>query len=52
MASQRCSLAGKQRDKISDIDVILQDGVKHKFLDKPLTKEQLSDLIQILQLGS
>jgi hypothetical protein len=30
----------------------MADGVKFKFLDKPLSKEQLSDLIQILPGGS
>ena len=44
--------AGKQPDRISDVDAIMQDGVKYKILDKPLTKDQLSELIQILPPGS
>ncbi len=39
--------AAKQPDVISDIPGIMADGVKFKFLDKPLTKEQLAELIQI-----
>ena len=42
---------GKQLDNISDIDVVMADGVKFKFLDKPLTQEQLSALIHILPPG-
>jgi len=42
----------KALDRISGIDSIMADGVKFKFLDKPLSKEQLSDLIQILPGGS
>jgi NitT/TauT family transport system substrate-binding protein len=37
----------KQMDRIADVDAIMADGVKLKFLDKPLTKEQLAELIQI-----
>jgi NitT/TauT family transport system substrate-binding protein len=37
----------KQLDRISDVDAIMADGVKLKFLDKPLTKEQLAELVQI-----
>jgi len=36
-----------RNDRISDIDAVMADAVKLKFLDKPLTKEQLADLIQI-----
>jgi len=40
--------AAKQLDKISGIDAIMTEGVKFKFLDQPLSREQLADLIQIL----
>ena len=36
-----------QTDKMADLDGAVADAVKLKFLDKPLTKEQLGDLIQI-----
>jgi NitT/TauT family transport system substrate-binding protein len=42
----------KQIDRISGIDAIMAEGVKFKFLDKPLSKEQLAELIQILPGGS
>jgi NitT/TauT family transport system substrate-binding protein len=42
----------KQIDHISGVDAIMAEGVTFKFLDKPLSKEQLSDLIQILPGGS
>jgi NitT/TauT family transport system substrate-binding protein len=34
-------------DKLSDIDLIMQDAVFGKYLEKPLTKEQLAEFIQI-----
>jgi NitT/TauT family transport system substrate-binding protein len=34
-------------DKISDIDLVTEDAVAGKFLDKPLSKEQLAEFIQI-----
>jgi NitT/TauT family transport system substrate-binding protein len=34
-------------DKLSDIDLVMQDAIAGKFLEKPLTQEQLSDFIQI-----
>jgi len=37
----------KQFDRILDIEGIMADAVKHKFLDVPLTKEQLAEFIQI-----
>jgi NitT/TauT family transport system substrate-binding protein len=43
---------GMQFDQLSAIDAIMADGVKLKFLDKPLTKEQLVELIQIPPPGS
>jgi NitT/TauT family transport system substrate-binding protein len=36
-----------QTDAMKDIDGIMRDAVTLKFLDKPLTKEQLANLIQI-----
>jgi NitT/TauT family transport system substrate-binding protein len=39
---------GKQLDRISEVDALMTEGVKLKFLDKPLSKEQLAELIQIL----
>jgi NitT/TauT family transport system substrate-binding protein len=41
-----------QFDKILGVDAIMADGVKLKFLDAPLTKEQLGKLIQIPPAGS
>lgn len=37
----------KQFDRILDIDGMMADAIKNKFLDAPLTKEQLADFIQI-----
>jgi NitT/TauT family transport system substrate-binding protein len=34
-------------DKLSDIDLVMQDAVAGKFLEKPLSKEQLTEFIQI-----
>jgi len=34
-----------QTDEMKDLDGIVRDAVKLKFLDKPLTKEQLTELI-------
>jgi NitT/TauT family transport system substrate-binding protein len=34
-------------DQLSDMDSVMQDAIAGKFLDKPLTKEQLAELIQI-----
>ena len=36
-----------QTDKMADLDAANKDAVKLKFLDTPLTKEQLAELIQI-----
>ncbi|MFN3348845.1 ABC transporter substrate-binding protein [Pseudorhodoplanes sp.] len=36
-----------QTDKMADIEGAVADAVKLKFLDKPLTQEQLSELLQI-----
>ena len=37
----------KQMDRIAEVDAVMADAVKFKFLDKPLTHEQLAELIQI-----
>jgi NitT/TauT family transport system substrate-binding protein len=34
-------------DTISGLDAVMEDGVRFKFLQAPLTKEQLAELIQI-----
>ena len=34
-------------DHMADVDASMRDAVALKFIDKPLTKEQLSELIQI-----
>jgi NitT/TauT family transport system substrate-binding protein len=34
-------------DKLSDIELVMQDAVAGKFLEKPLTSEQLAEFIQI-----
>ena len=39
--------AAVQSDSMADLDGANADAVKLKFLDKPLTKEQLGELIQI-----
>jgi NitT/TauT family transport system substrate-binding protein len=36
-----------QTDEFKDIDGAVADAVKLKFLDKPLTKEQIAELLQI-----
>jgi NitT/TauT family transport system substrate-binding protein len=51
-AEQFQTRQGMQFDTISGIDAIMADGVKLKFLDAPLTKEQLSELIKIPPAGS
>jgi NitT/TauT family transport system substrate-binding protein len=39
--------AAMQTDEMKDLEGIQKDAVKLKFIDKPLTKEQLAELIQI-----
>jgi NitT/TauT family transport system substrate-binding protein len=39
--------ATMQTDHMADMDGIVRDAVKLKFLDKPLTKEQIAEFIQI-----
>jgi NitT/TauT family transport system substrate-binding protein len=36
-----------QTDEMRDLDGIQRDAVKLKFLDQPLSKEQLAELLQI-----
>ena len=36
-----------QTDAMKDLDGIIRDAIKLKFIDRPLTKEQLAELIQI-----
>jgi NitT/TauT family transport system substrate-binding protein len=36
-----------QTDKFADLDGAIRDAVKLKFLEKPLTKEQIAELLQI-----
>jgi NitT/TauT family transport system substrate-binding protein len=51
-AEQFQTRQGMQFNTISGTDAIMADGVKLKFLDALLTKEQLSELIQIPPRGS
>jgi NitT/TauT family transport system substrate-binding protein len=51
-AEQFQTRQGMQFDAISGVDAIMADGVKLKFLDAPLTKAQLGELIQIPPPGS
>lgn len=39
--------AALQSDHFADLDGAIRDAVKLKFLEKPLTKEQIAELIQI-----
>lgn len=39
-------------DRLSDLDGVMKDAVDVKFLDAPLTKEQLGELFQIPPAGS
>ena len=39
-------------DKLSDLDQVMADGIDMKFLERPLTKEQLAELFQIPPPGS
>ncbi|HEY0223712.1 MAG TPA: ABC transporter substrate-binding protein [Pseudolabrys sp.] len=34
-------------DKLSDVDLVMQDAIAGKFLDKPLSQEQLAEFVQI-----
>jgi NitT/TauT family transport system substrate-binding protein len=39
--------AAMNPDMLSDIDLVMQDAVAGKFLDKPLSREQLAEFVQI-----
>ena len=39
--------AALQTDEMKDLDGIQRDAVKLKFIDKPLTKEQIAEFLQI-----
>ena len=39
--------AAMRHDRLSEIDAVMTDAVTLRFLDKPLTDEQLAELIQI-----
>jgi NitT/TauT family transport system substrate-binding protein len=41
------TLAAMQTDEMKDLDGIVRDAVKLKYIERPLTKEQLAELIQI-----
>lgn len=41
-----------RHDRISNLDGVMADAVKMKFLDKPLSKEEISELVQIPPPGS
>jgi NitT/TauT family transport system substrate-binding protein len=34
-------------DQLSDVDLVMEDAIAGKFLDKPLSKEQLAEFVQI-----
>jgi NitT/TauT family transport system substrate-binding protein len=39
-------------DRLSDLDLVMEDAVALKFLDKPMTKDELNALFQIPPPGS
>jgi NitT/TauT family transport system substrate-binding protein len=39
--------AALQTDKMADLDGAMRDAVKLKFLDRPLTSEQIAEFIRI-----
>src|SRR4030095_5104266 len=41
------SKAAMQTDEMKDLDGIQRDAVKLKFIEKPLTKEQIAEFLQI-----
>jgi len=43
--------AAMQADHISDVDGIMRDAVTNKFLEKPMTKEQLAQFYPFPNLG-
>src|SRR5262245_4191284 len=44
--------AARQFDEVKDIEGMMSDAVRLKFLDAPLTKEQITEFIQIPKPGS
>jgi NitT/TauT family transport system substrate-binding protein len=44
--------AARQYDEVKDIEGMMTDAVRLKFLDTPLTKEQVAEFIQIPKPGS
>lgn len=40
-----------QLEKLSDVDGIMKDAIANKFIDKPLTKEQLAEFFPFPDLG-
>ena len=44
--------AARQFDEVKDIEGMMADAVKLKFLDAPLTKDQIAEFIQIPKPGS
>jgi len=36
-----------QNDRVSDFDAVMANAVALKFLDRPLSKQQVADLVQI-----
>jgi NitT/TauT family transport system substrate-binding protein len=51
-AEQFQTREGTQFDMVTGVDAIMADGVKLRFLDAPLSKAQLGELIQIPPPGS
>jgi NitT/TauT family transport system substrate-binding protein len=39
-------------DRLSDLDLVMEDAVALKFLDKPMTRDELTELFQIPPPGS
>jgi NitT/TauT family transport system substrate-binding protein len=39
--------AAMRNDRLSDLDAVMAQAIRLRFLDKPLSKEQLAELIQI-----
>ena len=39
-------------DRLSDLDLVMEDAVALKFLDKPMTKDEMTELFQIPPPGS
>jgi NitT/TauT family transport system substrate-binding protein len=36
-----------RNDRLSDLDAVMADAVALKFIDRPLSKEQIAELVQI-----